>query len=65
MKGFEVQYSDDAEEEVCIIPKPSISTSDFCVLIEYFQTKGYKYWIPADDRGGYRLVKGNKKYDSK
>ena len=59
MQGFEVQYSSDSGEEVCIIPKPSISLGDFSMLLDYFGKQGYKYWIPSDERGGHRLVKGN------
>jgi len=56
MKGFEVQYSDD-ENEVCIIPRPRISTKDFFALIKSFGEQGYKSMIPADERRGYIFVK--------
>ena len=60
MKGFEVQYSDD-ESEICIIPKPSISTGIFFAVVDYFHKQGYKYWLPADERRGYILAKNLRK----
>jgi len=56
MEGFEVQYSDDGNE-VCIIPRPKISTKDFFALIESFRDQGYKSMIPADEKRGYTFVK--------
>ena len=54
--GWEVQYSED-QNEVCIIPHFGIDTSDFSMLLKYFQEKGYRYWVPPDERCGYRFVK--------
>lgn len=56
MSGFEVQYSDDGNE-VCIIPKPTISSVDFHALIRAFKKQKYKYCIGRDERCGYRFVK--------
>lgn len=60
MKGWEVQYSED-KEEVCVIPRPSISCYDFHMLLEHFKKKGYKLWMPSDERCGYRFSKENVK----
>lgn len=64
MTGFEVQFSDDGNQ-VCIIPKPTISTSDFHALIKSLRKQGYKFMIPADERCGYIFVKRVKKEDTK
>lgn len=55
-KGFEVQYSDDGNE-VCFIPKLFIGTEIFSFMCDYFYSEGYKWWVPADERCGYRFVK--------
>lgn len=51
---FIVEYTDD---EVCIIPQPCIPTQEFMALVKVFGKKGYKWWKPADERGGYVFSK--------
>ncbi len=51
-----IEYSQD-ENEVCVIPQPDISFDDFNVLIKLFGKKGYRWWLPADERCGYRFAK--------
>jgi hypothetical protein len=55
-KEYKVQYSDD-ESEVCVIPSPSISTSDLKLLVKHFSKNGYKWWKPADERRGFTFSK--------
>jgi len=53
-----IEYSDDGNE-VCIIPKRTIRMMDLCSLMDHFYKEGFKWWVPADERCGYTLVKIN------
>ena len=55
-KGFLVEYSED-DNEVCIIRMPSIQAEEFWSLVKIYREKGYKLWLPADERGGYLFCK--------
>ena len=55
-KGFEVEYSDD-KNQVCIIPKNSLSLEEFDLLVNFFIKIGYKYCLPADEGCGYLFSK--------
>lgn len=59
MNGYRVEYSTD-KTEVCITPDPFIPIDDFTALVKAFDKKGYKWWLPADDRKGYIFSKTNK-----
>ena len=56
MEGYRVEYTKNGDE-VCIIPEPTIPFDDFRALSEIYIEQGYKYWIPADHRRGYRFSK--------
>jgi hypothetical protein len=60
-KRFIIEYSED-EDEVCIIPFPHIPLDHFCEIVKTFGELGYKWWIPADERCGYRYIKNKERY---
>ncbi len=47
----------DSDDQVCIIPKPFISMTEFFAITKIYSNMGYKYWLPVDERGGYILSK--------
>jgi hypothetical protein len=56
MNGFKVEFSED-RNQVCIIPTPFIPFAEFSALVKIYKKKGYKWWLPADERGGYIFSK--------
>ena len=54
-EGYRVEY--DNEDQVCIIPMPCIPFYDFHKIVNAYVELGYKWWLPADERGGYILSK--------
>jgi hypothetical protein len=51
-----IEYSEDGNE-VCLMPNPSISLTLMTALMRMQQTIGFKYWLPSDERLGYRFAK--------
>lgn len=64
MDGYRVEYSQD-DNEVCIIPAPMINIEHFCALTTMYNQKGYKWWLPADDRRGYLFCRDTDLYYKK
>ena len=61
--AYEVEYSED-QNEICIIPKKFIPFDDFVALTKMYSEMGYKYWLPTDNRRGYRFRR-NKEEEEK
>ena len=53
--GYRVVY--DSDDQVCIIPNPTIPLDDCAKLFNMYSNLGYKYWLPADQIGGFILSK--------
>ncbi len=53
--GYRVHY--DNEDQICIVPNPSIPTDVLCKLFEMYRELGYSWWLLPDDRQGYILSK--------
>jgi hypothetical protein len=47
-EGYRVEYDND--DQVCIIPCPSIPLDDFAKVMLLYSELGYKWWLPADER---------------
>ncbi len=58
--GYSVEYSADGNE-ICIIPKLTIPFYDFDAIVKAYRKLGYIWWLPADERRGYRFSKCAKK----
>jgi len=56
--GYRVEYDND--DQVCIIPSPSIPLEEALALFKLYGDLGYKYWLPADSRRGYIFSKETK-----
>lgn len=54
--GYRVEYSKD-ENQICIIPYPSIPFLDFDAIVNVYIKLGYKRWLPADERNGFIFEK--------
>lgn len=57
--GLKVEY--DNENQVYLIPNPRIDVEHFVKISLIYSELGYKWWLPADERGGYILSKISKK----
>lgn len=55
-RGYKIEFSEDSNQ-VCIIPNAFIYISDFDRIVNGFLKEGYKYWLPADHRGGFIFAK--------
>lgn len=55
MNGYTIEH--DSEITVCIIPNKYIEITEFLAITEMYITLGYKYWHPADERGGFMFSK--------
>jgi len=58
--AYLIEYSPDGNE-VCIIPQPTMTLTELAELMDNFSKEGFKWWVPADERNGYRLVKEHEK----
>ena len=51
-----IEYSEDGNE-VCLIPDPVMPIEPMQDLIDLHGAKGFNWWVPADQRRGYRFVR--------
>lgn len=51
-----IEYSEDGNE-VCLKPDPVMPLDLMADLINLHGEKGFKWWVPADRRCGYRFVR--------
>jgi hypothetical protein len=63
INGYRVEYREN-RNEVCIIPDTSIPMDDFIELGKMYINLGYKWWLPADERQGYRFCKEKRENDN-
>lgn len=51
-----IEYSEDGNE-VCLIPDPVVPLDIMRDLIDLHGSKGFRWWVPSDNRRGYRFVR--------
>jgi|GEM_PF-3927945 hypothetical protein len=49
--GYRVEY--DSDDQICIIPNPTIPMQDLIELTKMYGRMGYQWWIVPDRRRGY------------
>lgn len=56
--GYRVDY--DNEHQICIVPMPKIPINVLIDLIRLYDRRGYKFWLPADERQGFIFSKNGR-----
>lgn len=56
MNDYLIDFSKDMNE-VWIVPNKGIPINNFVFILEFIEKLGYKYWLPASERGDYRFAK--------